>query len=101
MNFSGRIQIVYGLEGELTDAWRDAWRDYDWDADDEGRPDLNPQLRDSERGPEIWFDWEEGDLEYDLGCIYTAIEACNHGLRNAQAVTERRRQEELGEASPR
>jgi hypothetical protein len=92
MDFSGRIQIVYGLEGELTDTWRAAWRDYEWDADDEWRPGLRPQLRVTERGPEVWFDWEDGCLEYDLSAIFTAVEACSHGLRNVDAVEERRRQ---------
>jgi hypothetical protein len=45
MNFSGRIQIVCGLEGQLTDTWRAAWRDYEWDADDEYRHGLRPELR--------------------------------------------------------
>ncbi len=92
MEVSGRIQIVYGLEGQLTDTWRAAWRDYEWDADDEWRPGLRPQLRVTERGPEVWFDWEDGRLEYDLSAIATAVEACSHGLRNADAVEELRRQ---------
>ena len=54
------------------------------------RPDLRPQLRVTEQGPEVWFDWEEGYLESDLSAIFTALEACGHGLRNA-AVEELRR----------
>jgi len=93
MGYSGRLQIVLGLEGELTDTWRAAWRDYDWDADDEGRPDFRPELRVTERGPEVWFDcWDEGRLEYDTSVVMTAIEACNYGLRDARAVEDRRRQ---------
>jgi hypothetical protein len=91
MDFSGRVEIVYGLEGELTDTWRAAWQDYDWDADDECRPGFRPQLRVTEQGPEVWFEWEEGCLEYDLSAVYTAVEACSLGLRNAAAVMERRR----------
>jgi hypothetical protein len=92
MDFSGRIQIVYGLKGQLTDTWQAAWRDYEWDADDDCRPGFRPQLRVTEQSPEVWFDWEDGCLEYDLSAIYTAVEACSHGLRNAAAVMERRRQ---------
>jgi hypothetical protein len=91
MNYSGRIQIVVGLDGELTDTWRAAWRDYEWDADDEWRPGLRPQLRDTGQGTEVWFDWEDGCLEYDLSAIITAVEACSNGLRNAHAVEELRR----------
>lgn len=90
MDFSGRIQIIYGLKGQLTDAWQAAWRDYEWDADDEWRPGLRPQLRVTEQGPEVWFDWEDGCLEYDLSAITTAVEACSHGLRNARALEELR-----------
>jgi hypothetical protein len=92
MHFSGRIQIVYGLEGQLTDTWRAAWRDYEWDADDEYRPGLCPQVRVTERGPEIWFDWEDGCLEDDMSAITTAVDACSNGLRNLQALEELRRQ---------
>jgi hypothetical protein len=94
MDFAGRIEIVYRLKGELTDAWRAAWRDYEWDADDEFRPDLRPQLRVTEQGAEIWFEWEDGYLEYDISAITTAVEACNHGLRNVHALEERVRQED-------
>lgn len=92
MDFSGRIQIVYGLEGQLTDAWQAAWRDYEWDADHDCRPDLRPQLRVTEQGPQVWFDWEDGYLEGDMSAITTAVEACNRGLRNADAVMALRRQ---------
>lgn len=93
IRFSGRIQIVIGLQGELTDAWKAAWRDYDWDSDGEGRPDLRPELRVTERGTEIWFDWEEGVLETDTSAVITAIEASNHCLRNARAVEDLYRQQ--------
>lgn len=96
MDFSGRIQIVYGLEGQLTDAWRD----YEWDADDECRPGLRPQLRFTEQRPEVWFAWEDGYLAYDLSAVATAVEACNHGLRNADAVMELRQQAEQGQPPP-
>jgi hypothetical protein len=92
MDFSGRIQIVVGLDGQLTDTWGAAWRDYEWNKDDEGRPGLRPQIRVTEQGPEVWFDWEEGCLEYDLSAVITAIEACRHGLRNVRAVEELRGQ---------
>jgi hypothetical protein len=94
MRFSGRIEIVYGLEGQLTDTWQEAWRAYEWDADDEHRPDLHPQLRVTEQGPEVWFEWEEGCLEYDLSAITTAVDACSHGFRNARALEELYQQED-------
>jgi hypothetical protein len=93
MAYSGRFEVVLGLEGELTDTWRAAWRDYDWDADDECRPGFRPEIRVTELGPEVWFDClDESTLEYDTSVVMTAIEACNYGLRDLRAVEAHRRQ---------
>jgi hypothetical protein len=30
MEFSGRVEIIVELDGQITDEWQAAWRDYDW-----------------------------------------------------------------------
>jgi hypothetical protein len=81
MEFSGRVEVIVELDGQITDEWQAAWRDYDWSADPDAAEGFQPELRVGDQGTTVSFELGlHSGVEEDLSALITGLEACNDRL---------------------